>query len=110
MPHYTYLIIGGGMTADAAVHGIRQRDAHGAVGLISAELDAPYNRPPLCRSSILISLTSATKQSVTSMRGSTPSLIGESPTGKESSTIFRPDGCAVCYYGMSGGKSRQIES
>jgi hypothetical protein len=25
MPHYTYLIIGGGMTADAAVHGIRQR-------------------------------------------------------------------------------------
>ncbi len=24
MPHYTYLIIGGGMTADAAIKGIRQ--------------------------------------------------------------------------------------
>jgi NADPH-dependent 2,4-dienoyl-CoA reductase/sulfur reductase-like enzyme len=49
MPHYTYLIIGGGMTADAAVHGIRQRDAHGAIGLISAELDPPYDRPPLSK-------------------------------------------------------------
>ena len=49
MPHYTYLIIGGGMSADAAVHGIRQRDAHGAIGLISAELDPPYDRPPLSK-------------------------------------------------------------
>jgi NADPH-dependent 2,4-dienoyl-CoA reductase/sulfur reductase-like enzyme len=49
MPHYTYLIIGGGMTADAAVHGIRQRDAHGAIGLISTEPDPPYNRPPLSK-------------------------------------------------------------
>jgi NADPH-dependent 2,4-dienoyl-CoA reductase/sulfur reductase-like enzyme len=49
MPHYTYLIIGGGMTADAAVHGIRQQDAHGTVGLISAELDPPYDRPPLSK-------------------------------------------------------------
>jgi 3-phenylpropionate/trans-cinnamate dioxygenase ferredoxin reductase subunit len=49
MPHYTYLIIGGGMTADAAVHGIRQRDAHSAIGLISAESDPPYDRPPLSK-------------------------------------------------------------
>jgi 3-phenylpropionate/trans-cinnamate dioxygenase ferredoxin reductase component len=49
MPHYTYLIIGGGMTADAAVRGIRQRDAHGSVGLISTELDPPYDRPPLSK-------------------------------------------------------------
>ena len=49
MPHYTYLIIGGGMSADAAVRGIRQRDAHGAIGLISAELDPPYDRPPLSK-------------------------------------------------------------
>lgn len=49
MPHYTYLIIGGGMTADAAVHGIRQRDAHSSIGLISAESDPPYDRPPLSK-------------------------------------------------------------
>lgn len=49
MPHYTYLIIGGGMTADAAVHSIRQRDAQGTVGLINAELDPPYDRPSLSK-------------------------------------------------------------
>jgi len=37
------------MTADAAVRGIRQRDAHGSVGLISTELDPPYDRPPLSK-------------------------------------------------------------
>ena len=46
MPHSTYLIIGGGMAADAAVRGIRQVDPHGSIGLISAEPDAPYARPP----------------------------------------------------------------
>lgn len=49
MRHYTYLIIGGGMTADAAVDGIRQIDAEGAIGLISAETQPPYNRPPLSK-------------------------------------------------------------
>jgi 3-phenylpropionate/trans-cinnamate dioxygenase ferredoxin reductase subunit len=45
--HYRYLIIGGGMTADAAVGGIRALDSIGPIGLISAEPDPPYNRPPL---------------------------------------------------------------
>jgi NADPH-dependent 2,4-dienoyl-CoA reductase/sulfur reductase-like enzyme len=49
MPHVKYLIIGGGMTADAAVHGIREMDADGTIGLISAEPDLPYNRPPLSK-------------------------------------------------------------
>ena len=44
---YTYLIVGGGMAADAAVHGIREVDADGSIGLISAEPDPPYKRPPL---------------------------------------------------------------
>ena len=47
--HYTYLIVGGGMTADAAVRGIRQSDTKGTIGLIGAEPDAPYNRPPLSK-------------------------------------------------------------
>jgi NADPH-dependent 2,4-dienoyl-CoA reductase/sulfur reductase-like enzyme len=49
MTHYTYLIVGGGMTADAAANGIRKVDETGTIGLISAEPDAPYSRPPLSK-------------------------------------------------------------
>jgi NADPH-dependent 2,4-dienoyl-CoA reductase/sulfur reductase-like enzyme len=49
MPNYTYLIIGGGMTADAAIDGIREVDSSGSVGLIGADLHPPYNRPPLSK-------------------------------------------------------------
>ena len=46
---YTYLIVGGGMAADAAVRGIHEVDADGTIGLISAEPDPPYKRPPLSK-------------------------------------------------------------
>lgn len=46
---YRYLIVGGGMTADAAVRGIRAVDAYGSIGLIGQEPDPPYNRPPLSK-------------------------------------------------------------
>lgn len=49
MTHYNYLIIGGGMTADAAVQGIREADPNGSIGLIGKEHDPPYNRPPLTK-------------------------------------------------------------
>ncbi len=49
MKHYRYLIIGGGMAAAAAVDGIREVDAAGPIGLISAEPEAPYDRPPLTK-------------------------------------------------------------
>jgi 3-phenylpropionate/trans-cinnamate dioxygenase ferredoxin reductase subunit len=49
MTAYKYLIIGGGMTADAAVEGIREVDPKGSIGVISAETDRPYNRPPLTK-------------------------------------------------------------
>lgn len=49
MTHYTYLIIGGGMAAAAAIHGIRELDPQGSMGLISAEVDVPYKRPPLSK-------------------------------------------------------------
>lgn len=49
MPHYKYLIIGGGMTGDAAAKGIRELDADGTVGLLGAEPDPPYDRPPLSK-------------------------------------------------------------
>src|ERR1044071_715730 len=47
--HYDYLIIGGGMTADAATRGIREIDSVGSIGLLSMEPDPPYNRPPLTK-------------------------------------------------------------
>ena len=49
MTHYQYLIVGGGMTAAAAVSGIRQEDPEGSIGLISQESHPPYNRPPLSK-------------------------------------------------------------
>src|SRR5690554_6325429 len=49
MPNYRYLIIGGGMTADAAVQGIREVDADGSIGIIGAESHPPYDRPPLSK-------------------------------------------------------------
>lgn len=44
MPNYVYLIIGGGMTADAAVSGIHAIDMDGSIGTISCETNIPYNR------------------------------------------------------------------
>lgn len=49
MPEYKYLIVGGGMTADAAVKGIRAVDTEGSLGLIGSESDPPYDRPPLSK-------------------------------------------------------------
>jgi NADPH-dependent 2,4-dienoyl-CoA reductase/sulfur reductase-like enzyme len=49
MPHYRYLVVGGGMAADAAVRGIRERDPSGSIGLVGAEQQPPYNRPPLSK-------------------------------------------------------------
>lgn len=49
MPSYTYLIVGGGMTADAAASGIRDVDQDGSIGILSTEPVPPYNRPPLSK-------------------------------------------------------------
>jgi 3-phenylpropionate/trans-cinnamate dioxygenase ferredoxin reductase subunit len=49
MADYKYLIVGGGMTADAAVRGIRAVDPQGTIGLFSLEPDPPYKRPPLSK-------------------------------------------------------------
>jgi NADPH-dependent 2,4-dienoyl-CoA reductase/sulfur reductase-like enzyme len=49
VPEYRYLIVGGGMTGDAACRGIRDHDADGSIGLVSAEAHPPYARPPLSK-------------------------------------------------------------
>lgn len=49
MKHYKYLIVGGGMTGDAATRGIRELDENGSIGMISQEPDPPYSRPSLSK-------------------------------------------------------------
>jgi 3-phenylpropionate/trans-cinnamate dioxygenase ferredoxin reductase subunit len=49
MKQYRYLIVGGGLTGDAAVRGIRELDAKGSIGMISMEPDPPYTRPTLSK-------------------------------------------------------------
>lgn len=46
---YRYLIVGGGMTADAAMHGIRERDNTGTIAVLCGENHPPYDRPPLSK-------------------------------------------------------------
>lgn len=46
---FDYLIIGAGMTADAAAHGIREIDADGSIGIVGAEADPPVRRPALSK-------------------------------------------------------------
>jgi NADPH-dependent 2,4-dienoyl-CoA reductase/sulfur reductase-like enzyme len=47
--NYAYLIVGGGMTADAAIRAIREIDPKGSIGLISTEPAPPYKRPLLTK-------------------------------------------------------------
>jgi NADPH-dependent 2,4-dienoyl-CoA reductase/sulfur reductase-like enzyme len=49
MADYRYLIVGGGMTGDAACRGIRDHDPDGTIVLVGAEPHAPYARPPLSK-------------------------------------------------------------
>ena len=49
MKHYQYVIVGGGMTADAAVRGIRERDDSGTIAVLCGEKYPPYDRPPLSK-------------------------------------------------------------
>ena len=44
-----YLVVGGGMTGDAACKGIREHDPDGAVTLVGTETHPPYKRPPLTK-------------------------------------------------------------
>lgn len=49
MKQYKYLIVGGGLTGDAAVRGIRELDSNGSIGMFSMEPDPPYTRPHLSK-------------------------------------------------------------
>ncbi|HXO85078.1 MAG TPA: FAD/NAD(P)-binding oxidoreductase [Gemmatimonadales bacterium] len=49
MTGFRYLIIGGGMTADAAAKAIRDADPQGSIGIISSDPHPPYARPPLSK-------------------------------------------------------------
>jgi len=44
-----YVLVGGGMAADAAAKAIRQGDPEGSVTLVTAEAEGPYRRPHLSK-------------------------------------------------------------
>ncbi|MCB2206595.1 NAD(P)/FAD-dependent oxidoreductase [bacterium] len=46
---FTYVIVGGGMTAHAAYQGIREVDPHGTIAIFCRESWPPYQRPPLTK-------------------------------------------------------------
>ncbi len=46
---YDYVIVGGGMAADAAARGIREVDPSGSIAILGEEADQPYERPPLSK-------------------------------------------------------------
>ncbi|WIE54980.1 FAD/NAD(P)-binding oxidoreductase [Curtobacterium sp. MCBD17_003] len=49
MTDHRYLVIGGGMVADAAAKGIREIDEQGSIGILSTDVDTPYARPALSK-------------------------------------------------------------
>lgn len=49
MKEFTYLIVGGGITAAYAVKGIRELDKSGSIAILTKETVGPYNRPPLSK-------------------------------------------------------------
>lgn len=49
MSRYEYVIVGGGMIADAAAKGIRELDPEGSILVLGDEPDAPYTRPALSK-------------------------------------------------------------
>ena len=46
---YDYLIVGAGMTADAAAKSIRKADMQASIGIVGDEEQPPYERPPLSK-------------------------------------------------------------
>lgn len=46
---FDHLIVGGGMTGDAAAKGIREIDDHASIGLVGDDVDPPYTRPALSK-------------------------------------------------------------
>ncbi|MGE3108958.1 MAG: NAD(P)/FAD-dependent oxidoreductase [Vicinamibacterales bacterium] len=46
---FSYIVVGAGPAASAAVDGIRAHDTRGSILLIGAEADPPYDRPPLSK-------------------------------------------------------------
>jgi NADPH-dependent 2,4-dienoyl-CoA reductase/sulfur reductase-like enzyme len=49
MTPYDYLIVGGGMVADAAARGIRERDADATIAIVGEEPTVPFPRPALSK-------------------------------------------------------------
>jgi 3-phenylpropionate/trans-cinnamate dioxygenase ferredoxin reductase component len=110
---YRYLIVGGGMTGDAACKGIRDRDQDGSIGLFGEESHEPYARPPLTKA-----LWKGTSED-TIWRG-TPDLNVDLNPGRtivsldlDGRTVIDDAGAAHSYERLllaTGGTPRRVDS
>lgn len=113
--HFTYLVVGGGMTANAAAGGIREQDPDGTIGIVGEEQTAPVARPPLSKD--LWKDDEATLESQDlDTAGSTGAtlLLGRRVTAvdTEARTVTCDDGTELGYDELlvaSGGRSRQLD-
>ena len=113
MAAYRYVMVGGGMTADAACRGIRDHDADGSIGLFGSEHHDPYARPPLSKAL----WTGKDESSV--FRG-TPELDVDVQTGRritgvdlDSHTVTDDTGATHSYDSVllaTGGTPRRLPS
>lgn len=111
MSNYKYIIVGGGMTADSAVKGIREVDKSGSIALFSEEIALPYNRPPLSKSlwkgESIDSIWRSTGNDKTDFFGSTRVAAVES----SAKTVKTADGKTYGYEKLllaTGGKPRRL--
>ena len=111
MKDYKYIIVGGGMTADSALEGIREVDELGTIAIFSEEKDPPYNRPPLSKSlwkgDSIESVWRSTAKGKAEFFGSTR-VIETDPSAK---IVRTPDGKTYHYQKLllaTGGKPRKL--
>lgn len=113
--HFTYLVVGGGMTAHAAATGIRERDTDGTIGIVGEETTAPVARPPLSKDLWKDDEATLEGQDLDTA-GSTSAtlLLGRRVTAVDTDarTVTCDDGSEVSYEELlvaTGGHARQLD-
>lgn len=111
---YDYVIVGGGVAADSAAGGIRERDSTGSIAIISAEADQPYDRPPLSKDlwkTDRPDLSGTSYQTARKTGAQIRTQTRASGLDTESRTVRLDDGDAVRYSNLliaTGGKPREL--
>ena len=87
MHYYKYVIVGGGMTGDAAIGGIREVDTDGSIALFGDESEVPYNRPASLQGTVARGSRSTTSSAT---RTATGSIFTSVAGSRGSTSMARP--------------------